>query len=102
LILKNKIISFRTVAGHVQQSFGTSYILSIYLMLRSSQLDYPGGAGIFARDAFSKYTKRAHGISRAEMPALPGNGIPEKAPAGKAPAGRALVSSSPRRDFGFV
>jgi hypothetical protein len=32
----------------------------------------PGGAGIFARDEFSRYTKRAHGVSRAEMPALPG------------------------------
>jgi hypothetical protein len=28
--------------------------------------------GIFARDVFSKYKKRVHDVSRAEMPALPG------------------------------
>jgi hypothetical protein len=33
---------------------------------------FPGSAGIFARVACSKYFKRAHGVSRAEMPALPG------------------------------
>jgi hypothetical protein len=32
----------------------------------------PGSAGIFARDACLKNIKRAHGVSRAEMPALPG------------------------------
>jgi hypothetical protein len=32
----------------------------------------PGSAGISARDACLKDTKRAHGISRAERPALPG------------------------------
>ncbi|MDR1010030.1 MAG: hypothetical protein LBM04_02690, partial [Opitutaceae bacterium] len=32
----------------------------------------PGSAGIFARDAFSRDTKQAHDVSRAEMPALPG------------------------------
>jgi hypothetical protein len=32
----------------------------------------PGSAGISARDAYSKYKTRAHGFSRAEMPALPG------------------------------
>ncbi|MDR1011307.1 MAG: hypothetical protein LBM04_09335 [Opitutaceae bacterium] len=31
-----------------------------------------GSAGIFARDACLKDTKRAHGVSRAGMPALPG------------------------------
>jgi hypothetical protein len=31
---------------------------------------FPGSAGIFARDAFLKYTKRAHGASQAKMPAF--------------------------------
>jgi hypothetical protein len=44
-------------------------------MLRGSvweRLAASGNAGIFARDACSKDTKRAHGVSRAKMPALPG------------------------------
>jgi hypothetical protein len=40
----------------------------------------PGSAGIFARDAFSTCNKRAHGVSRAEMPALPGTEWPSRYP----------------------